>query len=359
MDICVLIFGDPIMWLLPPEDADVMYEISACPGGSLVSPLLFGEIHKLMDAKLAHEEDDLDGGFVGDLYLVKTDGIAFTLSADAVHQHKPKDIGRFAWHLANQPTPLIETATLLLDSLRHYSKQADMSRGGDDLNFWEWLEVAELPKFSPRKSRFSLRSVQRSAVATAVRKEHIEAACRSQVRPPIYDVLILDAISAHRTSDYRKSILYSAMAVESATAMMLDEHYEGVIKPRDYKEWRVLEFTVHGGTKTRKDPIWEMLKQREDANSLLHEGALYVLGRSLLAENERLYQIVQKLRSTRNKIVHHGEPPNTNVHQYLSIDASGSSDALNCAIGVLTWLGFGQDYKVHEHGFVSISSEKE
>jgi hypothetical protein len=311
-----------------------------------------------MDAKLANEDDPFDGGFVGDLYLVKTDGIAFTLSADAVQQHKPKDIGRFAWHLADQPTPLIEPATLLLDSLRHYSKQADMSRGGDDLNFWEWLDVGELPKFSPYKSRLSLRSVRKSAVDTAVRREHIEAACKRQARPPIYDVLMLDAISAHGASDYRKSILYSAMAVEAATAMVLDDYYEGTIKGQNAKEWRVLEFTVKGGAKTRKDPIWAMLKQREDANSLLHEGALYILGRSLLAEDESWFQLVQKLRSTRNKIVHHGEPPNTNVDQYLPVDASGSSDALNCALGVLAWLGIGQDYKVHESGFVSISSEK-
>lgn len=358
MDICVLIFGSPIEWALSPEDATQTYDIPACPGVSLVSPLLFRQIQQLMDAKLQHDDDGLDSGYVGGLYLVKTHGIALALNADAVQRHKPKDVGRFAWHLAEQPPPLIEPATVLLDSLRHYSKQAGMSRGGDDLNFWEWLEVSKLPPFSPGTSRFSLRSVLKSTVATAVTREHIEAARKRQVRTPIYDVLMLDAISAHAACDYRKSILYSAMAVETSTAMVLDEHYERVIRHQDAKEWRVLEFTLRGGAKTRKDPIWDLLKQREDANSLLHEGSLYVLGKSLLAEDERLFQLMQRLRSTRNKIVHHGEPPNANRNQYLPINEIGSSDALNCANGVLAWLGIGQDYKLHEHGFVSFSSEE-
>jgi hypothetical protein len=99
---------------------------------------------------------------------------------------------------------------------------------------------------------------------------------------------------------------------------------------------------------TRKDPIWYVLRKREDANALLHEGALYILGRSLLADNESLYQLMERLRATRNKIVHRGEPPEPYSNQYLSIDNHGSSDALNCANEVLKWLGVGNEYKLHE-----------
>ena len=84
--------------------------------------------------------------------------------------------------------------------------------------------------------------------------------------------------------------------------------------------WRVVEFRTGGGATARKDPIWDLLKQREDANSLLHEGALYVLGKSLRIENETLFQFMQRLRSTRNKIVHRGEPPDAADNKYLSID---------------------------------------
>ena len=75
-----------------------------------------------------------------------------------------------------------------------------------------------------------------------------------------------------------------------------------------------------------------------------------------MLENDPLYQFMERLRSTRNKIVHLGEPPEQNSSQYLSIDQQGSSDALNCANEVLKWLGVGNEYKLHESGMVEVSN---
>jgi hypothetical protein len=48
-------------------------------------------------------------------------------------------------------------------------------------------------------------------------------------RPPD-DGLFLDAIEAYLGHDYRRSILYTAMAVETAVATILDERYEQDVK---------------------------------------------------------------------------------------------------------------------------------
>jgi len=96
-----------------------------------------------------------------------------------------------------------------------------------------------------------------------------------------------------------------------------------------------------------------------DANSLLHEGALYILGRSLLVDDQQLFQLAKRLRATRNKIAHHGEPPEPQANQHLQLDSEGSSDALNCVNAVFTWLGVGHDYKLFEHGFVSLADTME
>ena len=92
---------------------------------------------------------------------------------------------------------------------------------------------------------------------------------------------------------------------------------------------------------------------------MLHEGALYILGRSLLIENENLFQLVQRLRATRNKIVDYGEPPELSGDQYLSIDGYGSADALVCVSAVFAWLGVGQDYKLGGGGLVPVSNTAE
>ena len=352
-------FGSAVYWKVSLTDP-LLYEIRSTPGVQFISPLLFPSIESLMDAKPVRSDMSI-GGYVGNLYLLETVGIAFKVENDFVEQYKPKDVSRFASYLSSQTPPLIEVATSVLTALRHFSKQADMCTGGDDLSFWEWLELDELPKPAQPKPDKIRRAVAKSIIEGAVTRTHIEAACNcdSQFRVPIYDTIFLDAIAAHAAHDYRKSILYSAIALESAAAIVLDEQYETAVKPSNMKDWRVIEFPIGAGKIARKDPIWELLKKREDANSLLHESALYVLGRSLLVDNVNLFQLVQRLRATRNKIVHQGEPPETSADQYLTLDREGSSDAINCVNAVFSWLGVGQDYKLHESGMVSLSNSAE
>lgn len=356
MEICVLLFGGSTYWQVSPKDP-LLYKIQSSPGVHFVSPVLFVSLESLMDAKPVRARKPIRG-YLGDLCLVETVGIAFKVDPDCIERYKPKDVNRLASYTSVQAPPLIEIATSLLGALRHFSKQADMCAGGDDLLFWEWLELKELPSHAHSEPSSMKISVPRLTADRAVTRAHIEASCAGSLdlKVPIFDTLFLDAISAHAAHDYRKSILYSAIALESAVAMVLDEQYEIKVKPFAAIDWRMIELPIAGGKMARKDPIWELLKKREDANSLLHEGALYILGRSLLVENQDLFQLVQRLRATRNKIVHHGEPPEPHTGQYLSIDGNGSSDALNCSNEVFAWLGVGQEYKLHAQGFVSLSN---
>ena len=309
-----------------------------------------------MDAKPVHSEELFDG-FVGNLYVVETRVIAFKVDEGFVERYKPHDVSRFASLLSQEEPPLIGTATTLLGALRHFSAQTGLSTSGDDLNFWEWLNLDDLPALKERTPRLSHRAIARSIIATAITREQITSACACgpEFRAPVYDGVFLDAIRAHSSHDYRASILYSAIALESAAALVLNFQFETVIKPSDAREWRVITRPIGGGVEIRKDPIWELLRKREDANSLLHEGALYVLGKSLLVEDEALFQLVQCVRATRNRIVHEGEPPDSTSNQYLSLDVFGSSDALNCVDAVFKWLGVGRNYHLHEYGMVELS----
>jgi hypothetical protein len=355
MDVCVLIFGGNAHWKLA-LDSPLLYEIPSSPGVQLISPLLFEEIRMHMDAKLVRSGEP-SSGFIDDLSLFETDGIAFIIEDEFVERYRPRDISRLASYFSQDDPPLIDTAITLLSALRHFSKQTGLCTSGDDLNLWEWLVLDDLPTVKRREKSGWSRAVAKSIVATAITLEQIEAACTygPGFRAPIYDGVFLDAVGSHAAHDYRASILYSAIALEAVTALVLDQYFETSIKPHEAKEWRVISRSIGGGKAVRKDPIWELLRKREDANSLLHEGALYVLGKSLLVEDEALFQRVQCLRATRNKIVHEGEPPESPSNQYLSLDIRGSSDALNCVDAVFRWLGVGYDYGLYERGLVELS----
>lgn len=355
MDVCVLNFGGKAHWKLA-LDSPLLYEIPSSPGVQFISPLLFAQIEKHMDAKPVPSEEHLDG-FVGKLMILETELIAFKVDEAFVERYKPRNVSRFASFLSQEEPPLIGTATTLLGALRHFSAQVSLPISSDDLNFWEWLNLDDLPTLKERAPSHWRRAKAKSIIATAITREQIQAACACgpEFRAPVYDGVFLDAVRAHLSHDYRASILYSAIALESAAALVLDHKFETVIKPSGAKEWRVISRQIGVGDAVRKDPIWELLRRRGDANSLLHEGALYVLGKSLLVEDEALFQRVQCVRATRNKIVHEGEPPDSPSNQYLPLDSSGSSDALNCVDAVYRWLGIGRKYCLHEYGMVELS----
>jgi hypothetical protein len=340
MQIALLIFAGEIRWKVSTADPQ-FYRIHAYSGVELVTPLVFPD---LIRSRFVNDAPRVLGSLDG-LYLLRTEGIALRIDDADVEKYSLQD-GRFF---------LLDVAAMLLDALRYFSKQAEMRTGSDHFVSFQWVTIDGLALPSPAARNESF--IARSLVDTAITRAHIESACASSVefRPPMFDTLFLDAISAHAAHDYRRSILYSAMALETAAAVVLDERYEIEVRQSGSAAWRSIALPQAGGQTIRKDPIWDMLRAREDSNSLLHEGALYILKRSLLVENQVLFRQAKRLRATRNKIVHQGEPPELATDQYLSIDRDGSAEALNCTKTVLDWLGIAERYTLRDPGFIRLS----
>ena len=116
MEICVLVFGRPTHWKLSFTDP-LLYEIRSSPGVQFISPILFSSIRGLMHGKRVDTCRSVSG-YVGELSLFETDGIAFKIEREHVERYKPKDVSRLACFLSSQSPPLIETASSLLDALR-------------------------------------------------------------------------------------------------------------------------------------------------------------------------------------------------------------------------------------------------
>jgi hypothetical protein len=140
---------------------------------------------------------------------------------------------------------------------------------------------------------------------TAITSERIRtaAALGSDFSPPTHEVLFLYSIVAYRENDYRKAILYTAISTEVAFGSVIEEAYERILAGHADERFRVVELRQADGT-VRKDQVYERLQSRarSDFSVFLHELSLYVLRRSLLAENQVLYTDAKRLYSTRNQI---------------------------------------------------------
>jgi hypothetical protein len=239
MKICVLEFGSDIHWKLRVGEPP-LYSIRAHPGVQLVTPLLFGELTSLMSAKNLSPKRLQNDCYVGNLRLITTSGLAFNVAEDcaSTYELEGEDI---VTRILSKASPIIDVAVPLLDALRYFSKQVDLPRGGAAVNFWEWIEPKSLPAvIAPVFSGKEKRAVSKSLIETAITRENIESACACEIgfRAPIFDTLFLDAIGAHHENDFRRAILYSAIALETAVATLLDDEYESRVKISNSAAWR-------------------------------------------------------------------------------------------------------------------------
>jgi hypothetical protein len=165
--------------------------------------------------------------------------------------------------------------------------------------------------------------------------------------------ILLDAFEAFRSQDYRRSILYSAVAVETMAAEVLDQEYERLLTGDVAVEWwRVIELPTSSGT-VRKDPVYDYLASRDDFRSLLHERPLYLMRRSLLVDNQEVFRRALALYKTRNKLVHRGAVPPEGSDDHLQLNLYGAEQALECALAIFSWFGADSDYvRPYKRGFV-------
>jgi hypothetical protein len=245
----------------------------------------------------------------------------------------------------------------MLTRLRHLSGQAKAPQvrhlailALDDIESIPALEIDRgIPGTRGKVSRY--------LYGTSITCEHIETACRTKdAEPEIFETLLLDAVSAYWANDFRTSILYAAMSMEVALGATIDAEYERVtaglaVDPRV----RVIRLPIAGGGFAVKDPIYERLKENTHFPVKLHELPLYILGKSLLVDDQTLHLHAKTLYTTRNTLVHSGVVEDTASANVLSLGPDGAFKALDTAQKVLRWLNINTAVQLPVLEFVSAS----
>src|ERR1035437_6323490 len=251
MEIAFLEFGSEVFWKLALTDPST-YKIQAYPGVELVSPLLYPSFDARLNSPNISSRREIFG-CLGNLCIARSRGVAFKVEEGHLADYLPNVGGRRSQHLV-EAIPLVGVASNLLYALRHFSKQAGVRAEGDAIIACSSFKIDALPS-CPALEEFKARaSINKALFDSAITLAHIELACASDVgfRAPVFDTLFLDAINAHAAHDYRKSILYSAMALETAAATILDDYYENKVRWSGDAAWRPITLSQAGGEAVRK-----------------------------------------------------------------------------------------------------------
>jgi hypothetical protein len=278
--------------------------LESLPGWSLINPLFYPELVSDTNHSPYWTE-----ALYNDAVLLKTNAVLLTN-----HQTIDSDTRIFLGSYFPD----------FLSSLHLVSKQAELARihyGGDFLSAEE-KAVPEL-HFPDPASNNSF-SISNYRLQTAITMKHVKQADSNIVNGyfPVHAMMLLGAILAFLDRDDRRAIIYAAMAVE-------------LIAERKIYE---------AGKPKRKGPSGESTVKR-----LLHRQALEVLGRSVLQDNPPLYQMIEKLYRTRNRLVHGGHmPASDEFFQIDSIEArvlgKDALFAIRYANEVFKWFGEEDDF---------------
>lgn len=204
----------------------------------------------------------------------------------------------------------------------------------------ESLEHVALTRLPARRLDGEL--VSNALLAPAPTRQRIahrlrEFASALGAKPPesaVYCELVLDAIAAE-VEDPRRAILFAALAIEQMASAQLDLAYQRARAERR-AGWRWVE---SGGDSLPVDPVFEKLRHSSRANfrALLVEVPLYAIGRSLLHENKRIFDLAVRLRKVRNYLSHGGELPQG--EDVFTIDHTGAHMALRLGEWLFSWFG--------------------
>jgi hypothetical protein len=305
-----------IQWLIRRGDP-ASVPIDHLPGWSLLNPLL------PLASFFQHLPDDQGIGLEKDLYYLNTSTLY--LSAE----DRPPDEAL----LLNLPP--------LLQLLRSVSRQSTLPT---DFVATLNTRIDALPDID-FPNRTSLNAAIRSDIldsALTMRVVQLAATRPIDFVAQVHDILLLDAIAAANSGDYRTAILYAAISVECLASTLLQEEHQRLLLHTPLPDFiRAIDIPVPEGTK-RKDPIYHLLAQSNRFPILLHELPLYVLRRSLLVENKGLYDDAILLHETRNSLVHRGEI--SGERKPFPINGGGAIAALTCASAIFFWFGVRNTY---------------
>jgi hypothetical protein len=247
-----------------------------------------------------------------------------------------------------------EVITSVLSILRYVSRQFMIPKSVAVMTMEEAPPYVGTPSDILRSKTGASWAIRDYIFQTAITEHHLHDVTKLPVNftAPIHSEILLDSLEAHINLDYRKSILYAAMAVESLAQEKLEDLHSKAIAANS-QQHRVISMPLPGGNFLHKDPIYDLISMGDDFGRLLHERPLYLLGRSILVEKPEVYRLARQLYSTRNKIVHRGTVPDD--QKFFPLNHTGSSEGLVAAIEVFKWFGEIGPYVIG-HGIIQYKS---
>jgi hypothetical protein len=306
-----------VEWSIHKSDPPVI-PLDSLPGWFLINPLLYPEL-----ASDNNHAPYWMEALYNDAVTLKTNAM-FMATHQSIDQSIDNDMGQFDFAFFPD----------FLSSLRLVSKQVELARihyGGASWTAHEkTLPDTHFPDPAPNNSLY----ISNYRLQTAITMKHIKQADSNVLNGyfPVHAMMLLDAILAFLDRDDRRAIIYAAMSIE-------------LIAERKIYE---------AGKPKGKGPPRESTVER-----LLHRQSFETLSRSLRQDNLPLYQMIEKLYRTRNKLVHEGHVPvSDEFFQIDSIEARAlGKDALfaiRYANEVFKWFGENDDF-IPKPGHIVVS----
>ncbi len=292
-----------VPWHLQPEDP-IEVALAPLPGWVLLTPI--ASVGRIATKRNQMEVTRKDGS-----WYVQCDELCF------------RDVAGARRGPGQEMSALMEQLPAFLARLRFLAKQPAFARRALTAAGWDAPDTANVERRKmPAWDKSQAWSTARYLL-NAVTLKHLHDLSKGAPlgdSVPVFADIFLDAIDAHIMHDFRRAILYAAIATETMVRTVLDERL--------------------AAKKHTPDPVFKRLKESREFKVQLHESSLYVLGGSLLVAAPTTYESALCLSRTRNVIVHAGELR----ADTLTLDRVGSATALATAKSVFDWYGVDHDY---------------
>jgi len=343
-----------IYWRIHRSDPLIL-NLKSLPGCFLINPLIYSEV-ELASKTFSFKKVVIvngaiiisTGGFILGTSLEEFDPTSIPFSIEKAKIFRLDSEEKAGSDISDLLPTYVERFS---SNLRQTSKQVTIPTSCSVISHGELLELPELNFTEAKKSEVV---IPRYTLDTAVTWENLTDADLDFLAPRslVYERLLLDAIHAYKDKDYRRSLLYTTISVETLAATKSDEAYNLITQEGDANNiLRLVSFSQKEGTLITKDPVYELLRSRSKFLELLHEIPLYIFGKSLLVDNETLYQKATKLYRTRNKIAHLGEP-HAGSQTTFAMTEDDALEAIECAINIFQWFEVSAHFPIPRLSFV-------
>jgi hypothetical protein len=344
-------------WKVFPEDPESV-PLGSLPGWQVLNPLLHDAIFKT-PSNWERSGPRIVG--VSDTYaVVRSPYLAFSSTDDALKSLFPGSGEAWLSRFFDQALPDISRS--IARALRYVTKNARLPHEAPSFGMIASHKkidlVMQFPTPQPSRGAYT----NTYELETAITLDRVVEAdlIRDLQPPPVVNSLLMDSIQALIESDYRRALLFGAIAMETYAATALEESYQSLLEADlSPNNMRLVSHQLPGGQVQRKDPIYAYLakRTRTEIRSLLHEVPLYLYGRSLLLDDEALYRRAIRLYKSRNEIVHRGEilegPESAFAFSRPDADAG-----VQTALDVCQWFGLSEHYVLPGGELIQIHQPK-